>query len=503
MRTSSRLWIWVILVNAALPLAVVADKPAAKNGEPAKSKQTSWVQVASGPRPGDEGPRIDAIVRREMLNVFDSSARLEDGSRVTYNHPSMLCETRDGTLIFMWNGGPSEGESGNRIFFSRREKSSTTWSEPNRLESRQIDFGALYQPKKEGAPVIAGYWLGVPRRSPTALRWSYDDGQTWSERRAFPEAKAPFWAAAPAKGRFRFSMSPPVEFPDGTLWWASEQEHRKPAIVVVPPDNYTGHEPEGAAWSSIQPTAFEKGVHGDFLILSPDYNSILFINRQGGDYVTHDRGKTWKEVKGIPKGGAGVAALSLDVEGGPAQGWHVVAGSAHPSRDGLHVSISDKPEDPESWRRVLTLHRGKNSEDADPSLIQGRTDRRIHLLFTGRGENKLKYYVLDPATLISGRPAAVAPTEWATPPSELKATRTDRQVVLTWRDNAENEEGYRVVRKLQEDGHPWLEIAKLKANATTFSDKPEPRRQRYCYRVQAFNASGDSQLSNAAFVSGE
>ena len=494
MFSHARLWICVLVIGARVQFAVSAEKPV---------DRTSWVQVTPGPQPGDEGPRIDAIVRREMINARDSSARLEDGSRITYNHPSMLCETREGTLIFMWNGGPSEGESSNRIFFPRRDRTSKACSEPVRLESRQIDFGTLYQPKKADAPVIAGYWLGVPRRSPAALRWSYDDGQTWTERRSFPETTTPFWAAAPARGRFRLSMSPPVEFPDGTLWWASEQEHRKPAIVVVPPDNYTGHEPDGSAWSSIQPPTFRQGVHGNFLVLSSDYKSIIFVNRQGGDYVTHDRGITWKEVKGIPKGGAGVGAVSLDIEGGPAQGWHVVAGSAHPRRDGLHVSISDNPEDPKSWRRVLTLHRGKNSEDADPSLIQGQADRRIHLLFTGRGENKLKYYVLDSDTLISRKPPALVPTAWALPPSNLKATKTNGKAVLTWRDNADNEDGYRIVRKLQEDGHPWLEIGKLKANSTTFTDRPEPKPQRYSYKVQAFNASGDSQLSNAAYVSGK
>lgn len=502
MAAHARLWVWGLLFGMALSIPAAADTPVAFGGEPIESNRTSWVQGTPGPQPGDEGPRIDAIVRREMLNVRNSTARLENGLRVTYNHPSMLCETRSGTLIFMWNGGPAEGEAGNRIFFSRREKNSIAWSEPKRLESRQIDFGALYQPKQDGAPVIAGYWLGVPRRSPAALIWSRDDGRTWTKPHSFPETRDPFWAAAPARGNFRLSMSPPVEFPNGTLWWASEQEHRRPAIVVVPPDNYTGHEPHGSAWRSIHPTIFRQGVHGDFLILSPDYRSILFVNRQGGDYVTHDHGKTWKEVTGIPKGGAGIGAVSLDIEGGPACGWHVVAGSAHPRRDGLLVSISDNPEDPESWRRVLALHQGRNSEDADPSLIQGRTDRKIHLLFTGRGEDKLKYYVLDPDTLISGNPPAEVPNEWALPPSNLRATRTNQQVVLTWRDNAENEDGYRVVRKLQEDGHPWLEIGVLKANETTFTDRPAPKPQRYSYRVQAFNGSGDSRLSNAAYTSG-
>jgi len=187
---------------------------AAANSTALPAADPIWVEASPGAKPGDCGPRIDAIVRREMLNVYQSTARLSDGSRVTYNHPSMLCETRQGTLIFMWNGGPSEGESGNRIFFSRREKDSSTWSEPERLEIRQIDFGAICQPSRKDAPVIAGYWLGPPRASGAALRWSFDDGKTWTDRMEFPAADDSFWSAAPARGRYRFSMSPPVEFPD-------------------------------------------------------------------------------------------------------------------------------------------------------------------------------------------------------------------------------------------------------------------------------------------------
>ena len=227
-----------------------------------------WVDTQPGPRPGDSGPRIDAILLRQMINIYKSPARTPNGLRVSYNHPSMLCETREGTLIFMWYGGSTEAEAGNRIFYIRKLKGAKEWSKPKRLENRQIDFGTLYQPTKSGAPIIASYWLGAPKRSPCRLRFSWDDGKTWSKPYEFPTTTDPYWAGYPAQGHYRFSMSPPIEFPDGTLWWAGEQAHKYPAIVVVPSDNYTGIEPGGSSWSSIHPDLFIKarGVHGDFLL---------------------------------------------------------------------------------------------------------------------------------------------------------------------------------------------------------------------------------------------
>ena len=264
----------------------------------------SWVDVRRGPAPGDSGPRIDAIISRQMIDIHASPARLPDGSRARYNHPSMLCRTRTGTLIFMWNGGPSEGENLNRIFYIRKTADSARWSEPVQLENQQIDFGTIYQPRKPNSPVIAGYWLGPPPRSSTRLIFSYDDGLTWSEPKAFPSTDDPFWAGSPADGHYRFSMNPPIEMPDGTLWWQSERfrEHSLgkavPAVVVTPPENYTGHVPDGISWRSIHPPIFQegRGYLGDFLVLSSDYSSILYATRGGASYLTQDRGNNWRRV---------------------------------------------------------------------------------------------------------------------------------------------------------------------------------------------------------------
>lgn len=117
--------------------------------------------------------------------------------------------------------------------------------------------------------------------------------------------------------------------------------------------------------------------------------------------------------------------MSLDVAGGPCQGWHITTGSgpagAGVQRNGLTVAVNKNPTDPKSWKQVLLLDKDQNNEDADPSLFQSVRDRKVHLYFTGRGKtpksggpspSRLKYFVLDPDELVvaaSGTPGPAAP----------------------------------------------------------------------------------------------
>lgn len=467
-----------------------------------------WQSERPGPAPGDSGPRIDAIIARQLLDIYESPARLPDGSRVRYNHPSMLCRTRAGTMIFMWNGGPSEGENLNRIFYSRKAAGSDTWSDPLQLENRQIDFGAIYQPQKPGSPVIAGYWLGPPPQSSVRMVFSHDDGQTWSEPMEFPQTDDPFWAGPPAESHYRFSMNPPIEFPDGTIWWASERFCNRslakavPAVVVVPPDNYTGRNSGGKAWTSLHPPVFQegRGYLGDFLILTPDYDSILYATRGGSSYLTEDCGKTWRRVANGPHagGGAGLATLSLDVEGGPAQGWHIMAGTPHPGRNGMRLHITRTPTEPGSWRKVLTLHQDIPAEDADPSMIQ-TPDRKIHLLFTGRGENKLKYYILDPDTLVADKPPAKSSGTWPGQPINVKLQDTPEGIKITWTP-AGNTDHFLIYRRRFEEGEVTELLARVDANTATYVDTRPHKRGRYGYWVQPVNSNAKGRWSKLAAI---
>ncbi len=87
-------------------------------------------------------------------------------------------------------------------------------------------------------------------------------------------------------------------------------------------------------------------------------------------------------------------------------------------------------------------------------------------------------------------PAGAAPPN---APSNLKAeAQGPREISLTWQDNSDNEEGFKVLR----DGQ---EIATLPPDTEQYLDTQglQPG-TRYCYRVVAFNDAGDSEPSNEA-----
>jgi subtilisin family serine protease len=86
-------------------------------------------------------------------------------------------------------------------------------------------------------------------------------------------------------------------------------------------------------------------------------------------------------------------------------------------------------------------------------------------------------------------------------PGLLAATVTGpTQVNLTWRDNATNEEGFRVQRR-ERGAEAWTIIASVGTNNSSYQDSGLRAGATYEYRVFAFNAGGESPFSNIAQVS--
>jgi hypothetical protein len=80
-------------------------------------------------------------------------------------------------------------------------------------------------------------------------------------------------------------------------------------------------------------------------------------------------------------------------------------------------------------------------------------------------------------------------------PSDLVSTAvSSSQIDLTWTDNSENEDGFKVERKT--GGSGFSEIGMSGANITSFSDTGLDSETTYTYRVRAHNEYGDSEYSN-------
>ncbi len=94
-------------------------------------------------------------------------------------------------------------------------------------------------------------------------------------------------------------------------------------------------------------------------------------------------------------------------------------------------------------------------------------------------------------TLPAGAPAS---------PTQLSATALSaNSILLTWKDNANNETGFKIERKTGTGG--FSQIATVGANVTTFTDAGLTPSVLYTYRVRAYNSTAHSNYSNEASVS--
>jgi fibronectin type III domain protein len=101
----------------------------------------------------------------------------------------------------------------------------------------------------------------------------------------------------------------------------------------------------------------------------------------------------------------------------------------------------------------------------------------------------------NPAT--ASTPAPAAPN----PPSNLSANAvSSSQINLSWTDNSNNEDGFKIERCTGAGCTTFAQIAQVGANVTTYSDTGRADDTTYRYRVRAFATScgGDSAYSNEA-----
>ncbi|MDQ1352162.1 MAG: hypothetical protein QG657_2468, partial [Acidobacteriota bacterium] len=82
------------------------------------------------------------------------------------------------------------------------------------------------------------------------------------------------------------------------------------------------------------------------------------------------------------------------------------------------------------------------------------------------------------------------PTTPPTAPGNLAATATQTSIKLTWTDNSNNEDGFRVYRGTTSTNLTLR--ATVGANVTTYTDTGLARRTTYYYKVCAYNSAGES-----------
>jgi len=140
----------------------------------------------------------------------------------------------------------------------------------------------------------------------------------------------------------------------------------------------------------------------------------------------------------------------------------------------------------------ITLFGGQEYWDASGSAFNNVT-RAGNQVTKGTG-NPQPYTGPSP---VGGNQNNPAPVETApASPSDLSLKIiSPTQIDLTWKDNANNETGYKVFRRVS-GSQDWVLIATLDKNATTYKDGTAQPNTTYIYRVQAYNATGHSGFSN-------
>ncbi|HAV43141.1 TPA: hypothetical protein DCX15_03905, partial [bacterium] len=85
-------------------------------------------------------------------------------------------------------------------------------------------------------------------------------------------------------------------------------------------------------------------------------------------------------------------------------------------------------------------------------------------------------------------------------PSNLTATTiSSSQIDLSWQDNSDNEQGFKIERKTGAGG-TYTQITTVRANVTNYSDTGLAEATTYYYRVRAYSAGGNSGYSDEASV---
>ena len=91
----------------------------------------------------------------------------------------------------------------------------------------------------------------------------------------------------------------------------------------------------------------------------------------------------------------------------------------------------------------------------------------------------------------------VQPPDAPAAPSDLIATVVScSEIALSWQDNSDNEDGFKIERSL--NGDPFNQIDTVGPNVTSYSDTTVAENATYNYQIRAYNTVGNSDYSDIA-----
>jgi len=315
----------------------------------------------------------------------------------SFNHASTIAETHNGTLVVAWYGGSSEGADDVSIWVSTNDGSG--WTPRIEVDDGSGDATwnpALFQPSS-GPLLLYFKYSGSPGSWRGAVRKSYDDGQTWSQRILLPTCSDPYLSSY--GGRFIGPVkNKPIELPDGSLLCGSSTEHDGWQVhMEIARGDYTND------FELIGPLGPIGAIQPTFLVHSDDYMTIQALCRAGGSGSptpttwSYDMGQSWTSLSTIGfETSKGLDAVTINNLNSLQNRWHILA--YNPSgRYPLRIATS---QDGVDWDVAID-----NLDDAGgsmdyPAIVQ-TSDKMLHVTYSWGSHQKIKHVVINPYILLS------------------------------------------------------------------------------------------------------
>ena len=302
-------------------------------------------------------------------------------------HASTIAETKSG-LYAAWFGGTHEKHKDVEIWTSKKENN--TWSTPISIANGIVGDKRYpsWNPVLYYSPDNRLYLFYKVGPSPSEwwgmLKYSDDDGNTWSEEIRLPKGILGPIKNKPVSIGGNLLLCPSSTEHDG---WKVQMEMYHPAENSWEDTIYVDH---SSKFNVIQPT----------ILQARDGKIMILCRSKEGQIISSsskDNGNTWSSLEAtkLPNPNSGIDAVTLkngkhilvyNHAGTPKGKW---GGNRYP----LNVAVS---EDGMKWHAGHVLEDTKG-EYSYPAVIQS-CDGLIHILYTWN-RLKIKHVVIDPELL--------------------------------------------------------------------------------------------------------